>query len=193
MMALQAPFNRTAIETAIVAWLKRATDLTVQRGDQRIPQATHAYATYRMDTIGEIGHDEIRISAIDPAPGSPVDTTQTVCGLRTLVVSVNVFSSANKSDLDARALADLAFASLSVPSYADALSNAGIAISERGAVRSLDRVESTDWISRAQFDVTICVASNVTENVESAGTVEMTWTGEEPKWNPATQTFDVDS
>ncbi len=174
MPALAAPFNRQAVEDALYAWVFGATGVATNWANQNAAQLARPHMTLAITSTTKLGQDAQILNAEPTAPLSGAEVAIEIGGLRRVVVSVNAYGVSNDPDLDARALMDKALGALEVPSYLAALRVAGVAVARVGAAISLDYLAEDKFISRAQADVTLCVAANLEERVGYIATVDVT-------------------
>lgn len=161
MTAVANPMNLTAIEDALYAWFSGAMGIAVIWADQGMPQPAHPYGTIAINTIAQNAPDEDRVDADLEAPVEGAEVELQTVGLRTVLVSCNVYALARGAPI----LLEKARAALGMPSYLSALRTAGIAISKVNAGRSLPQIDSDASISRMQMDVECCIAANAAERV----------------------------
>lgn len=167
-MTVEAPYDRRAIQDAFIDWIAAAVDLSCIWTRQNGPQPALPYLTLELGNFRSIGQDETSIDGEPEAPiveGAEVELLSR--GLRYFVLSINAYAKTHGTEDvdDAQMILDKVRASLGMDTYLVPLRAAGIAISSIGLIQNLDFVLADKFRSRAQMDVTVCVASNAVERV----------------------------
>lgn len=173
-MSFAAPYDRKTIEDALHSWLVFASDLleaSIVVADQAVPQPVHPYATFRIALVSRMGGDDERRDNVDMRRDEGFEVESNLCGLRRGTVSVNFYARADTATGDAMAYGASAQAALAKDEVIEMLKLAGVSVVDEGQLRDLSQLESSEWISRCQFDVGICFASNLAEYVGFIETV----------------------
>lgn len=102
-----------------------------------------------------------------------------VGGQRVMTISCQVFGTSQipagqNPGPNAMQVATDLNASLSRQTVLDGLSGSGIAIWNQGEVSNITAIEETEYEERAQFDMTIGVAENITDDPGTIGTANIT-------------------
>lgn len=168
-----------SVEKALVAWLNTATGCTVRLADQRAPQLAYPYATIRLDGPAPVGTDDLRATSdLDKPAGEEVGLE--LRGQRTFTASINIYSqqkplSATPYDhtKSARHLAELAQASLALPTPLAGLYAAGLSVVAIGPIQNLTFLQDTDHVERMQMDVRLATASSASERTGYIATVDV--------------------
>lgn len=161
------PIDWETVEDALHAWFSNATGLETIWRNQNAPQPPYPYASLSFiagpTKLG--GQDEQRSSTDLGQPQGQEVLVESV-GLRTATLSCQVYA-AKEDVLDptkhARHLMSAAQSSLGLPSVIAKLSEAGLSIIEEGEVQNIDEVIENAFVSRANMDVRLGLASNVSE------------------------------
>ena len=165
-----APIDFEAVEDAIQAFFAAASGLEVYWADQLKPRGTYPYGTVKIISGPDrVGQDEVRVEAASPDPGKPGEggLLRSV-GNREITVSFQVFGPANNiaPAASARAYAASVAAAFALPLYGDVLAVAGLAVRGVGNPIGLPNVQVADaWFTRANLDVRLGLASNVSQPV----------------------------
>jgi hypothetical protein len=151
-VAYSTPIDFVAIQNALVAWLREATDLPVVWADQNRPQTGRPFLVIEKiagPTI--IGRDEQR-RRTKTILGVPTLFTD-VIGQRALTYNVQAFSSSDAPGADAEHYLSLAQARFALDETVDAFTAAKLAVSDPGPVRNLNSIAGAGYVSRAAFDL----------------------------------------
>lgn len=153
-MAFATPIDFTAIENALVTWLRSSTGLPVVWSNQDRPQTARPYALLKM-TAGPIviGRDEQRRRMEGPVLFTDI------IGQRALTFSVQVFSSSDKPTEHAQSYLAIAMAALERDETIDLFNVAKMSVSQIGPVSDLDSVAGAGFESRAAFDLNVYTVS----------------------------------
>ena len=172
-MTVQAPFDRVAVETALVAWVESAAGVSCMIANQNAPQPSHPFAELAIIAARDYGQaDEQETNPVGAPSGQEVQIN--AGKQKRITVSLNMWSSTNDASQDARALMDKALAALDLPSYRDTLKASGIAVLNAPEAQSLDELESNSVVQRAQADCFFGIAANVSERTGYIATMQTT-------------------
>jgi hypothetical protein len=183
--------NWTAIEDALIAWVKGATGLpdgSVIWDDQRGERPAAPFATLHLDgdvTPGVFDEASHRVNPDAPptSPGVPGEGDELIfetVAQGEFTCTVHVFAAATNGASSARVLTNRVRNALSIEPQVEAFDVLGIAIIDRGTVRNLTALLDTEFESRASVDVRFRVADGTTatgtfiEAVETENDIEST-------------------
>lgn len=167
-MTVTAPFNRRAIQDALITWFAGSTGLGVERvewADQGAPQLEHPYASLKLGALRDIGRDEENINGEPANPVAGAEVAIESRGMREVVCSCNVYTRTREPEATAHALLDRARAALGMSTYLDPLCAAGVSYLRKSDAQNLDGLNGDDFVQRAQMDVTFSIASNAEDRV----------------------------
>ncbi len=91
------------------------------------------------------------------------EIVHTICGMRSITVSVQAIAADSVPPNDAVSIAEKAYNGLRLPSVLSALDVAGLAVNERLPIRRMPETEGSQRVDRAGFDVRMSYAENLSE------------------------------
>jgi hypothetical protein len=157
-MAYSAPINFTAIEAALVSWLRTATGISVAWAKQNRPQPAKPFFALKW-TSGPtvVGRDEQRHRMAIVEGNNQLYTD--VVGHRELTLNVQAFCDSDEPGSNAAHYVSIALAALSHDTVRLAFETAKISITQLGPVSNLDSIAGAGFESRASFDLGILTVS----------------------------------
>jgi hypothetical protein len=164
--------NTYDLQVALYAWARSQLpkDVPVIWAEQSEPRPKPPYAVMKLFGPAKIARDELR----SESPGVLM-----VSGLRRYMLSVNIFGGKKLTGQtveqkyntsSALELAAILQNSVEKPSVLLQIDKAGVSFLDEGDITNLTAMQETQFQSRAQFDVTVCVASNTPDTV---GVIEL--------------------
>lgn len=133
----------TTVEDAIVAWVRGATGLPAKRviwGRQMPARPSGPYIALTITTLRGIGQDGQAMQEID---GTQYLLSR---GQRECVVTMQCFGGTATEDTNPMNYLEMVKCSMVLPTYADALNEAGIGPAEFGPIQSLDGLLSETFL-----------------------------------------------
>lgn len=157
-MAYSAPINFTAIEAALVSWLRVSTGISVMWAKQNRPQVAKPFFVLKW-TSGPtiVGRDEQRRRMAIVGGNNQLYTD--VVGHRELTCNVQAFADSDDPGENAAHYVSIAMAALSHDTVREAFETAQMSISQLGPVSNLDSIAGAGFESRASFDLNILTVS----------------------------------
>lgn len=160
-VAVASPIAWADVEAALIAWAQGVCpELTaVIFGRQNGPQPDRPYVVLDTVSLAQLGSDDIRYEFVAINP--PLEQHKvTIAGQRRWALSVNVIAATGGPSAHALSFAERLRTSLALPGVLDPLLAEEISVIDAGDVQDLTALEDTEWVSRAQFDLTLGLAAN---------------------------------
>lgn len=151
--------NFEAIRQGALSWISTSTGITTIWANANAPRPNYPYAT-----VNIISGPTPRQSLWNTNLNSAGDTTTRDC-LAEMVFSINIFSDSHQPATHAQRYAQLAIGDLQTRTRRDALCAAGLlGVINIPTLNNFDfSDDGNNYITRAQFDVTVVVQAVVTE------------------------------
>ncbi len=165
-MAYSAPINFTAIEAALVSWLRTSTGISVMWSSQNRPQVAKPFLVLKMvagPTI--IGRDtqRHRMVTVEDVPTLYTD----IVGARSLTYNVQAFTNSDKPGENAQHYLSIAQAALGHDDVIDLFVAAKIGLTRADSIVDLDSISGAGFESRASLDLVISTVSALVPSVDA--------------------------
>jgi hypothetical protein len=172
------PINFTAVENALVAWVRNSTGLNVMWAKQDRPQVAKPFAVLKWiagpTVVGLKDEQRRRMSG--------ADLFTDIVGHRAMACNVQFFCASDAPGSNAKHYASIALASLNIDAVRDSFAAAKLSVSNVGSVADLDSIADGRFESRASFDLNLFTVSALIPTPDTPtntiGTVDLDGPGE---------------
>lgn len=154
------PIPWQTVEDALILWANTVAGFSFHWANQNAPQPSYPFGTLLITSIRTIGIDAQPVGAAQGGKPASINSQ----GDRTASLSVQVSCHPDKvasSTQSSRAIMSAIQASLEIDDYFGPVRAAGAVVRGIGVIQNLDFVVDDRFISRAQLDISLGLASNV--------------------------------
>lgn len=155
------------LENAIQAWVQSKSGLAAGRviwaAQAKQPRPASPYITLRMRSIRAVGVDWTRVED-NPAPTAGAEILIKLRGMRRVILTITCYGDTPIGATGPAAIVSDVLAAVGLPTQSEALSAAGVGLSNLGDVQSIDGVVGSTLLEpRASADVTFYATSELVE------------------------------
>lgn len=156
----------TAVEDALLAWVKLASGLDAEHAffsNQKVQRPSGPYVTVHITSVRALGTSDGLETNYDAGRATGSEIELQVTGQREVAASIQAYNCSTTGSSSAIELIAKIQLAATLPSVQDALEAGGVALFDFGDARDLSALLGTDFDGRAVLDVRTYVRLTISE------------------------------